>query len=120
MQLKQISVARIAEKAEKELLESVAQKNNVAEFLGSEDEVIDVNTADLDFVSPQSSMDEVQGTSGGKALHSDKQSCLDEELTWPQMKTREGYRKMNVKMMEVLMVLVSTYKVSENKAAACL
>ena len=73
MQLKQISAARKAEKAEKELLEAEAQKNNVAEFLGSEDEVIDGNTADLDFVSPQSSMDEVQGTSGGSALDSDKQ-----------------------------------------------
>ena len=48
-----------------------------------------------------------------------KQRSADQQ-EWPQIEARDGYRKMNVKVMEVLMVLVSTYKVSENKAAACL
>ena len=101
------SAARKAEKVEKKRLEEKEREENAAAFMKSAQSVPDDEpNEDADFVAP---------------IYSRRnKSAPEEQQDWPQIKTRDGYRKMNVKVMEVLMVLVSTYKVSENKAAACL
>ena len=102
----QISAARKAEKKKKKLLAEKEMEENAAAFMHPAQTVQDDDPTEDDFVAPISS----KGT---------KQRAGDQQ-EWPQIEARDGYRKMNVKVMEVLMVLVSTYKVSENKAAACL
>ena len=71
--------------------------------MNSAQTVQDDDPTEDDFVAPISS----KGTKQSSAVQQE----------WPEIEAKDGYRKMNVKVMEVL---VSTYKVSENKAAACL
>ena len=106
LEQQQLSGARKAEKLQKKLLSDKEREENAAAFMEAAQNITDNNEEDFDFEAQLSSKVDCQET------------IVQQE--WPQIKARDGYRKMNVKLMEVLMVLVSTFKVSENKAAACL
>ena len=95
------SKERLDKIEESQISEDRKRKEIAAAFIESVQSVLDDDLTE-DFIAPVDK----------------KKKVVQQE--WPQILARDGYRKMNVKVMEVLMVLVSTYKVSENKAAACL
>ena len=98
----EMSAARKAEKKKKEIALAKEAEERAKEFNLEPSDLADINHLDSDFVAGRSKSQE------------------DEFENWPKIKARDGYRKMNVKVMEVLMVMVSSYGVSENKAAGCL
>ena len=99
----QIFAARKADKKKKKLIAEKEREESATAFMNSAQTVQDDDPTEDDFVAPISS----KGTRQSSAVQQE----------WPEIEAKDGYRKMNVKVMEVL---VSTYKVSENKAAACL
>ena len=101
----EMSAARKAEKKIKDASLAKESEQRVQEFFKGSEDIEDTDDLDADFATDATSS------------RSDK---VDADQPWPQIKTRDGYRKMNVQVMEVLMVMVSSFGVSENKAAACL
>ena len=101
----EISAARKAEKKIKDASLAKESEQRVQEFLQGSEYIEDTDDLDADFDA---------------AASSSISNEVDADQPWPQIKTRDGYRNMNVHVMEVLMVVVPSFGVSENKAAACL